>query len=806
MPKVSPTNGEESLASRESATWSATIGSAGFAAVFRFRFRFRFRLHISSLSFYIAADTIRAFCEYYVFNTTSGCSPPSILVLSEFLKLATAAIYLFSHNNGGTRVLVNNFRESGLKEIFKFAIPAVIDITNNLCYFAAVGFVSPKLVQLFWLARLPTTACLHHIWLKRQGNVHVWASFVWVCIGLLCFKAPPMVDDNYKSWLIATVTALLMAATSALSNIASESLTKSGTFWQSQFWLYAWGFFVSVLSYPITSSIVRWSSPDQAVMVQFVPPAHLSITLLYALATAVVGLSSGAVLRKRDNLIKIVGTASSLLISAAVLYYVSMTLQTTAMTNLTIFGGLVAAGAVWRLNRYHECAPEDYVASDAEEYRLAPQSESASVGLQRLSNTTIAEARTSFEGNGCHDVVGLDEPADEELLLEDKTELTHSSEQNLSFAAIFSATTFGLYHGQFPTTDELKLKVLKSLLFFLPSFVSAKDSESRQNKIHPTAWLDGLRGVAALCVVFQHTVWRNDLMVFTNPIRTINLDDFHNISSIYHPVLWTIPVELRGSMIVYLFLVGCAKLQVPTRLVITCGMCLWFGWWAYWDAFLFLGGMILAELHHINNSKSTSTSLVPGIPLSPTPTSTPGWMSRLSQLSVREVLRNGYWILHFLFATFILSMQGEINYPRGQGDPGYVFLWSLTPSQYTNKARFFRFWPAVGAVYLVWTLDRNTLLQKIFTTRLAQYLGRISFSLYLVHFQIFIIFAEPFFENIRELTGKETDMQYFWGFAIGYAVYFPLTIWISDLFTRGVDEKCVKLSKWMYDEVVGLGK
>jgi len=45
--------------------------------------------------------------------------------------------------------------------------------------------------------------------------------------------------------------------------------------------------------------------------------------------------------------------------------------------------------------------------------------------------------------------------------------------------------------------------VLLSILYFLkPSFIGHNSSETR--KLHPTAYLDGLRGVAALCVVIAH--------------------------------------------------------------------------------------------------------------------------------------------------------------------------------------------------------------------------------------------------------------------------------------------------------------
>jgi peptidoglycan/LPS O-acetylase OafA/YrhL len=129
---------------------------------------------------------------------------------------------------------------------------------------------------------------------------------------------------------------------------------------------------------------------------------------------------------------------------------------------------------------------------------------------------------------------------------------------------------------------------------------------------------------------------------------------------------------------------------------------------------------------------------------------------------------------------------------------------SLTPSQYTVDPHFYRFWPAIGAIYLVYILDRCTLLQKIFTTRLAQYLGKISFSIYLVHFYIFMVLGQPLLGQFWGLTGKDTDAGYFWGFVMAYVIIFSVTVWVADVFTRLVDENCVKFSKWVYQQLVTL--
>ena len=61
--------------------------------------------------------------------------------------------------------------------------------------------------------------------------------------------------------------------------------------------------------------------------------------------------------------------------------------------------------------------------------------------------------------------------------------------------------------------------------------------------------------------------------------------------------------------------------------------------------------------------------------------------------------------------------------------PGYRSLVYYTPTTYRARKIEGYIWPFVGAFLLVFSLDHALFLQNIFTTRFAQYLGKISFSL-----------------------------------------------------------------------------
>jgi len=136
-------------------------------------------------------------------------------------------------------------------------------------------------------------------------------------------------------------------------------------------------------------------------------------------------------------------------------------------------------------------------------------------------------------------------------------------------------------------------------------------------------------------------------------------------------------------MVVYLFLIACAKVKAPVRIAITSGMCAFFLYHTLWDIFLFLCGLVLADLNYIHTEKSEAakkSSLSPrnGTTRSFSLTglhSLRQWAPLFRRITTEKALHNVYWVLHFLLATYILSMQGRDNYPVGQGDPGYVFLW-----------------------------------------------------------------------------------------------------------------------------------
>ncbi|KAF4631837.1 hypothetical protein G7Y89_g6290 [Cudoniella acicularis] len=280
---------------------------------------------------------------------------------------------------------------------------------------------------------------------------------------------------------------------------------------------------------------------------------------------------------------------------------------------------------------------------------------------------------------------------------------------------------------------------------------------------------------------FEQTYyWIVALAQYANPFRPIDLGGLVRDALAYDRNLWTIPVEFRGSVAVFLVLILLSQFTLKRRLIlmglIIC-YCLSTG---FWDVFLFLAGVFVAELHFL---RGQATQLNPDKDLTK------------SLFSSTDIGINIFWFLNFVFATFLLSMPGSPIY----GGFHYDTLWSWTPSEYYLGPHQGKFWPSIGAVYFVLTIDNAAFLQTLFTNRLALYLGRISFSLYIVHGTILRTLGRHVVWRTLNWAGRDTLFHYALGVAVGFAVVLGVTIWAADLATRLFDERAVMMAKWFYD-------
>ncbi|KAI2613193.1 acyltransferase family-domain-containing protein [Hypoxylon fragiforme] len=234
-----------------------------------------------------------------------------------------------------------------------------------------------------------------------------------------------------------------------------------------------------------------------------------------------------------------------------------------------------------------------------------------------------------------------------------------------------------------------------------------------------------------------------------------------DFSGFYNPQLWSIAVEFRGSMVVFLLIMGLAKTRTAVRIAVeTLLMAHSFGHWR-WDIGLFIAGMLLAELEVILQK-----------PKSP---------------SKRRIV-NALLMLSIVLGLFLCG------YPRDHNTQTPGYMWSKYVWPFTAYRR--RFWLAVGAILVVGPMVFMPSIQSIFLTRPARYLGRISFALYLVHGLGNRTIGKWLLNGCWDHIGKEGYWPYTISYIVSTALYFPIVIWASDMFWRGIDVPSTNFARW----------
>lgn len=102
------------------------------------------------------------------------------------------------------------------------------------------------------------------------------------------------------------------------------------------------------------------------------------------------------------------------------------------------------------------------------------------------------------------------------------------------------------------------------------------------------------------------TLWSEIMATFTTFDKVLNpfsQDIFYprNI-----PALYTLRVEFRGSILVFTMVLGLAKSKVLMRMVIMSAVAIYSLGHNRWDAFLFIAGVVLADLGHIRTNSTMS--------------------------------------------------------------------------------------------------------------------------------------------------------------------------------------------------------
>ncbi|KAL4974862.1 acyltransferase family-domain-containing protein [Aspergillus desertorum] len=260
----------------------------------------------------------------------------------------------------------------------------------------------------------------------------------------------------------------------------------------------------------------------------------------------------------------------------------------------------------------------------------------------------------------------------------------------------------------------------------------------------------------------------------------------------YNPHLWTIPVEFRSSIVLFLTILATSRVKTAVRISLVSTL-VWFCMrYGRWDVVLFLGGMLMAEADLIQGIWETRPSSGEADDREKQGWSTAALLQ--PQFSFRLISRKR-WIALFILGLYL----GSTPNTGYKFTPFFMWTWHITPKTYPEPHRFPQ---TLGALMIVYSINHSIDIQKLFVNPVSQYLGKISFAFYIVHGPILHSLGYSLMPNIWHITGKETDFQYCLGFFIGWLICLPISLWAGDLFWRLVDIPSVSLAKWIESKVL----
>lgn len=266
----------------------------------------------------------------------------------------------------------------------------------------------------------------------------------------------------------------------------------------------------------------------------------------------------------------------------------------------------------------------------------------------------------------------------------------------------------------------------------------------------------------------------------------------------YNFHLWSIPVEMKGSIAVYTTLLALSRATTKARLWCTVGLMFYFmyicdGWYCS----LFMMGMFLADLDLLAAKGQL-----------------PRFLARLAPL--KEFIYY-HLLVVALYLGGIPSQTTDVALLRK--NRGWYYLSFLKPQAAFDYKWFYLLF---AATFLVSAVPRIHWLKRFFETRFCQYLGRVSYSLYLVHGPVLWTLGDRVYsavgwagangleqaQNIPQWVNKFPlpmvgPMGLEVAFLLPHLVLLPVTFWCAEMVTRYIDEPAVRVAQSFYKRTLG---
>ena len=174
-------------------------------------------------------------------------------------------------------------------------------------------------------------------------------------------------------------------------------------------------------------------------------------------------------------------------------------------------------------------------------------------------------------------------------------------------------------------------------------------------------------------------------------------------------------------------------------------------------------------------------------------------LEQKSKINTKASGRKGFllilYLAIFVFGFYLAGMPPDVIAFDFTPVPkvGYMWLYKLYPPmalvQIPEQARWYWYWSGNLTFLGVAKVPK---LQKIFNTKFCQWLGKISFSMYLVHAIIISILGKPLQGFIKGFTDHKGIICLF-----EFVLTVPVVIVLSGLVERYMDQPSVRFAKWL---------
>ncbi|KAJ4860475.1 acyltransferase family domain-containing protein [Trichoderma breve] len=251
--------------------------------------------------------------------------------------------------------------------------------------------------------------------------------------------------------------------------------------------------------------------------------------------------------------------------------------------------------------------------------------------------------------------------------------------------------------------------------------------------------------------------------------------DLHNRYDVH---LWTIPVEFRCSLAIFLILPVYMILRSTIRVFLMIILIVYVYALDRWDVALFFSGLLIADTAIASRTDAMS-------------------------LNIKKPGRN--WPVVAMKVLLLIGSLWLMSAPDFcvMETPGFQLLgWLIPPSDPAPN----RFLPNLGGILLVSLLthteQNNAAISWFLNSSIPQYLGRISYSLYIVHGPLIHTVGYAVFPFFWTVSGTDEVWRYVIGFISGYLVLLGVVLYVSDIFWRAVDVTFVRLAKAWFSRMV----